>query len=635
MSQCDEPGRDVPGQLVGYYVERTVESWEVYRCPPALELQCVDSDDPREQRCATNRNQDSLTCSECEDDHYPNKGDCDKCPVASTVGLLVVVVILFFIGLFSAYHFCNSPVTQQASTLLTTSVSFGMMLTGVQSLSILGQMSVRWQSPLAEIMEVLQLFAFDVELLRLECVMSGADFSKYIGRVLIPVVTVAVYVFYYVASHLIMPLFGLEPWHFPKTFNSVGQVWQALYITISLVAFLPFQCYSHPNGKLSILQFPHVICWEEGYSRWFGTGVFFTLLYGVGFFGACLYANIVAVRRTAQSPVYLQYFRFLFFRFRVDKWFWGTVLMIRSLLISLVPIAGAGDGNLQILYFGMVLAIFVPLQCYVMPWKTKILNLADTIVMIMLWLILIAASAFTEKAEGAQEDAFTVFIITIFGISFFVVGSVAAFAVSQIALKPKESPEHMNARLKFVAVMFPKLMPKLAKLSSSQAYSLALEMGDFDQKILFKFVTLMVHQMRLQSRSAKGVALRISLQNKHANTMGELVGRHLSLPQQQTLELNSDVPSEGRGASKISFDTEYSPSRSPAGQIERVEEEPWQSVLQDAWGEEEEAQLKELEASLVQESEASPASIRICHGEGNPAGLQQARLPEKPLFIEV
>ena len=45
-------------------------------------------------------------------------------------------------GLVLAYYFLNSPVTTKASTLFTTTCALGMMISMLQSLGIIGTMTV-------------------------------------------------------------------------------------------------------------------------------------------------------------------------------------------------------------------------------------------------------------------------------------------------------------------------------------------------------------------------------------------------------------------------------------------------------------------------------------------------------------
>merc|ERR1719498_2320812 len=44
--------------------------------------------------------------------------------------------------------------------------------------------------------------------------------------------------------------------------NSVGFMLLTVYISLSLVVFLPFQCVQSPNGVYSMADNPSMLCWE-------------------------------------------------------------------------------------------------------------------------------------------------------------------------------------------------------------------------------------------------------------------------------------------------------------------------------------------------------------------------------------
>ena len=52
--------------------------------------------------------------------------------------------MMMAIGLILAYYFLNSAVTTKASTLFTTTCALGMMISMLQSLGIIGTMTVPW-----------------------------------------------------------------------------------------------------------------------------------------------------------------------------------------------------------------------------------------------------------------------------------------------------------------------------------------------------------------------------------------------------------------------------------------------------------------------------------------------------------
>ena len=59
-------------------------------------------------------------------------------------------------GLIGAYYFMNSAVTAKASTLVSTTCAIGMMVNMLQSLGIIGTMTVGWPVDLKGMWSFLQ-----------------------------------------------------------------------------------------------------------------------------------------------------------------------------------------------------------------------------------------------------------------------------------------------------------------------------------------------------------------------------------------------------------------------------------------------------------------------------------------------
>ena len=59
-------------------------------------------------------------------------------------------------GLVLAYYFMNAPMTAKASTLVSTTCAIGMMINMLQSLGIVGTMTVDWPVNINGIFQWLQ-----------------------------------------------------------------------------------------------------------------------------------------------------------------------------------------------------------------------------------------------------------------------------------------------------------------------------------------------------------------------------------------------------------------------------------------------------------------------------------------------
>merc|ERR1711871_276297 len=78
--------------------------------------------------------------------------------------------------------------------------------------------------------------------------------------------------------------FRFPVWAFLKTWNSIGQFMQALFITVVLSCLLPFQCFNQPDGTSVVTAYPDVFCWSGGeHNGMLVIGIIGVLGYGVTF----------------------------------------------------------------------------------------------------------------------------------------------------------------------------------------------------------------------------------------------------------------------------------------------------------------------------------------------------------------
>jgi len=275
-----------------------------------------------------------------------------------------------------------------------------------------------------------------------------------------------------------------------------------MYITISLVALLPFQCYDHPNGKSSISKFSEVVCWEGDYGVFFGLGVAATAIYAVGFFALTAYANLIAPRASARTPRFTLFFRFLFFRFRTDRWYWGQVLFIRSFAMASVPIIGVGRGAMQVVMLTVIAGFFLVLQTLNMPWKTRLLNVSDTAILAMVILLAVGSSVFGEQEK--ETGGYTVFVMLCFASGMLAITGILCAAVRSILQQRRGQNQSRDAAAHAeMARSFGYLLNKLRALEDRSILVLLEELGEFDVQTVERLLAMMNHELSLGMSSSR------------------------------------------------------------------------------------------------------------------------------------
>ena len=151
----------VPKILPGFFSTRS-KPLEVFKC--TSEAECPGG---TPNTCGADRI--GTPCGECPSGTFWNKSQCAECSAWALVGWIISVILIFLLLIF-AYYFLNAPMTAKASTLFSTTCGVGMMINMLQTLGIIGGMTVDWPVTLGSIFGALQIFAFDIDGLGFACI---------------------------------------------------------------------------------------------------------------------------------------------------------------------------------------------------------------------------------------------------------------------------------------------------------------------------------------------------------------------------------------------------------------------------------------------------------------------------------
>ena len=147
---------------------------------------------------------------------------------------------------------------------------------------------------------------------------------------------------------------------------------QVSFSTMSTIALAPLMCYSHPNGKQSLLKYPNIICGSGEQGGMLAFGIFLLVVGVFGFFALCTYAAFQVPAWSAKELHHrVRCFRFLVFRFRLDSWWFGVPLLCRGPLISLPIVLFTDYQSIQSILVTTILCAFLVIQALALPWKAR------------------------------------------------------------------------------------------------------------------------------------------------------------------------------------------------------------------------------------------------------------------------
>ncbi|CAK9078696.1 unnamed protein product [Durusdinium trenchii] len=275
---------------------------------------------------------------------------CSECPagtswVADTcmgcerwkMALWLCLLLLLMAGLSLAYYVMNPPLRSKASPREAMGICFGIGVSLVQNLAIMGLMTVKWSGSFQTVSDASRIFLLDVENLSVSCLVNGPTSLRYISSVLVFPAGLSWLAFCFVVSKRAPAACRLRGhvWSEDKTKNTMGHFLQVGFSTMAALALQPLMCYAHPNGLRSLLKHPGVLCGSDTHSMMLVAGLLLLVAFVLSFIGACAWAAYKLPAWSATNPKAVVSSAFLFNRFRRDRWWYGVPLLLRGPMLSL------------------------------------------------------------------------------------------------------------------------------------------------------------------------------------------------------------------------------------------------------------------------------------------------------------
>lgn len=379
---CDGVGQRRPKQAAGYNLRLTDLSSEgggkstyvVYRCKN--DQQCPASEEPG--TCAEGRK--GIACAGCLAQHYPSgTSHCARC--SSTDALPFAIIIgSAVLCLVAVYAHISTDMSRQSFAAISAALALGHIAFAVQILNVFGSITVNWPEPLASILGSLNAFAFDLDAMRIQClVQQDNPLMNFTMRLLIyPLFAVVLGV-----ATLVMWMRGKADCSFRRYLNACGLVGLFAYIALTMTVLLPFHCTAHPKdgfGGRSLASNPAVLCEASPeYITMVSLGVVGVLAIPVASIAGAAWATwrYPALVACSDGLRALERYRFFFHRFTHECYFYGLVYLLRNLAQPLVPVVFPDSPLVQLLLLLGSFTLSICGVCRLLPWRTKVANVSE------------------------------------------------------------------------------------------------------------------------------------------------------------------------------------------------------------------------------------------------------------------
>lgn len=338
--------------------------------------------------CAQGRDPAALGCSKClEGLRSRSKGTCEPC--SSSDYAIAIFMFLFVVSGVTVVYLVlfKEQQIRQPGPLLITVTSITQLLTTLQILNVLGKFDIMWGEPFISILEFVEIFNLDLDILSIDCVTRLDSVGEFTLRVcLLPttmVIALCVHFGFLFASWL--RNHGkrrYQSWRFSQLLRTLGTMLMIFFIMVFSLLTDPFQCYEHPSGVSTLKgRYQSVLCdGRDAHLQMYITGALGCLI-PISFLALCTWIVVVEIPKglAAVDTTVLDAYFFLVRRLRPGAEIFSILFQVRNLCVVLCPLIPTISGKL--LSLGLILAVNLILVVHVKPWRSSVCNILDVVLL--------------------------------------------------------------------------------------------------------------------------------------------------------------------------------------------------------------------------------------------------------------
>lgn len=312
-------------------------------------------------------------------------------------------------GFFLFYYIGNAKASAQASPIKVGTMAAGIALNVMQTIALMGMMTVEWPAEMENTSSGLQFMVLDVQMAGGQCFMGSDATGRYtITCLLFPVIVLWMLCCSLMTRRFVQcaPFSRFESyaWTWPRTFNIIGLLLQVGFSTASAVVMQPLMCYRHPNGMRSLLKYPNVMCGESEQGALLAVGMVTGSLFIVAFYSGCVVAALKIPSWSFQRKNDLvMCIRFLTSNFRLNRWWFGLLVMARGFGFGLIIVIATDTPAAQTSLATLILVVYGFLQAVMWPWKAQLINVAD-VLLSSLMLLLVGRTKMKEVVVASNHN---------------------------------------------------------------------------------------------------------------------------------------------------------------------------------------------------------------------------------------
>jgi len=406
-----------------------------------------------------------LNCGSCELGYFAvGDNECEDCKEGGNASAFILVAIgtIFILGVFNVVtNKPRSPNAAKLEEMILGSVASSMSIFFLQSLGIFGRLRFKWPTAVVSVFVSSSIFLFNLDVLRMPCLMRDTFALSYIQRLVLPwfiaaglgVVFLGAKIFSKVGvtykdknrrnSKLPLRLGSPTIWDQASYCQTMGQVINTLYITLAATVLSIFECQTNPYpNTVSVLRgYPSIVCGSAAHNDLMPAFCLGVLFYIIGIMALFAYMLKIAPKKfAAKDLVFQKTIRFLVHKYHPVRYWWSLVIVVRAFALSLVTVVAPDNAWHQFYLLQAVLVVSLVLQLRARPNNHHIANEVEGLELgLLVMLVALGAFFINPPADDTKTgDVLSGFIMAIF-IVVAVIMFLAICVVIYFFLRPGES----------------------------------------------------------------------------------------------------------------------------------------------------------------------------------------------------
>jgi len=277
-------------------------------------------------------------------------------------------------------------------------------VTYTQVLGIVRAMTISWPKGFLAQSQYSEFFLLDLSALRLNC-MLDADFttSYSLHLLALPAFLASILLCHGVQKFASLAGAPRGPLSFDKSFWFIGQVMTTLFISLARTMCVMFECYNSPNGKRALRKYPSVECGSAEYDAMLAPAIISFSVFVLAPCALGFYFALRAPRLVSHNPRWEPRLLFLLDKFRPPCWWFGPVMVLRSLFMTLSLSISPDSGYGQFIIGALVLNLYGTLVAAYWPFKYRAGNIIELVNTTALLMILVLAVPYIEASSEASD----------------------------------------------------------------------------------------------------------------------------------------------------------------------------------------------------------------------------------------